>query len=215
MPRKTTGGAFAIMRKNLVTPRARLCFVVGLIVVAAAVVAGIALSGTSADSTRAAVVQAQRPTRSAALDRRAAQLSREVATSRARWAKSRESRHLDATSLDPATAQVLRAQALWLSTVNGEAHPSGATVATVGRQAAASVIGNAVVDTDQQVFLVVLHGAFVGYMAKVPYGAALPTGSTMTIAYEPSTLDVTDWSINKTPIDTSSLGRPVALSLGP
>jgi hypothetical protein len=104
---------------------------------------------------------------------------------------------------------------LWLSAKNGEAHPSSATIVTAGRQAAATVTGNAVVDTNQKVFLVVVHGNFVGYMAKVPERAAFPTGTTMTIAYDPSTLEVTDWTINPTAVDTSSLGPAVPLSLGP
>jgi hypothetical protein len=99
--------------------------------------------------------------------------------------------------------------------MNGEAHPSRANIVTAGRQAAASGAGTAVVDNDQRVFLVVLHGNFVGYFAKVPDGAAFPTGTTMTIAFDPATLEVTDWSINSAPVDTSSLGPSAALSLGP
>jgi hypothetical protein len=64
----------------------------------------------------------------------------------------------------PAEIQQLEADALAFAQANGESAPDG------------GVIGNAQVDTNQDVFVVRLHGNFVGYEAPGPAGAAPPHG---------------------------------------
>ncbi|TWE12908.1 hypothetical protein [Rudaeicoccus suwonensis] len=47
----------------------------------------------------------------------------------------------------------------------------------------------------ESVVVVSMTGHFVGYAASGPSGAAIPTGSALTVVYNPATRAVTDWSI--------------------
>jgi hypothetical protein len=199
--------------------KTRLMVALAIVIGGASVASGLGFSGSFQRHARpkfsesilfTARGSASRPvsaSRRAFLARRAAVLFR-------RRAKAQTHRHFLATALDPPTIAALGAAARSMSAMNGEATPSAGTVTTTSRQAAASLTGNATVDSNEQIFLVAIHGNFVGYLASVPAGSALPTGSTMTIAFEPSTLAVTDWTINTSPIDPSSLGPTVSLLLG-
>ena len=69
----------------------------------------------------------------------------------------------------PAEIQALRADALAFAKANGESAPTGGVIASGNRRdVVAATMGGAQVDTSQDVFVVRLHGSFVGYQAPVP-----------------------------------------------
>ena len=105
----------------------------------------------------------------------------------------------------------LRAVAARVAALNGDPHPTKATAVRSTRKAAVTASSGADVDTDQSSYLIVLHGHFVGYAAKLPRGAPLPRGSVLTIVVDASTDLVTDWGISDRPPDTSSLGWETSL----
>jgi hypothetical protein len=119
-----------------------------------------------------------------------------------------------ARSPSPAEIQALRADALAFAKENGESAPSGGIVVSGNRRdVVAATMGGAQVSTAQDVFVVRLHGSFVGYQAPVPRGFALPTGSYLEIVYDASTKQITDWNLSERPQDLSRFGTPV--SVGP
>jgi hypothetical protein len=105
----------------------------------------------------------------------------------------------------------LRTVAARVAGLNGDPHPSKAIAVPSTRKAAAKLQSGADVDTDQDSYLIVLHGHFVGYVAHVPRGAPLPRGSVLTIVVDASTDLVTDWGISDRTPDTSSLGPETSL----
>ncbi len=94
---------------------------------------------------------------------------------------------------------------------NGNAHPSNGIVVPTTRKAAEAVESGADVNTDQDSYLIVLHGQFIGYVAHVLSDAPLPKGSVLTIVVDAQTNLVTDWGIGDSTPDTSSLGPATSL----
>jgi hypothetical protein len=105
----------------------------------------------------------------------------------------------------------LRAVAARVAALNGDPHPIKAIAVLSTRQTAVTASSGADVDTDQSSYLIVLHGHFVGYAAKLPRGAPLPRGNVLTIVVDADTNVVTDWGISDHAPDTSSLGRETSL----
>ncbi len=56
------------------------------------------------------------------------------------------------------------------------------------------------------VYVVQLRGSFTGYMAKIPLGAATPTGAAATFIFDPASGQANDWGFEKAPLDLSTLG---------
>jgi hypothetical protein len=112
----------------------------------------------------------------------------------------------------PAEIQALRADALAFAKANGESAPTGGVIASGNRRdVVAATMGGAQVDTSQDVFVVRLHGSFVGYQAPVPRGFALPTGSYLEIVYDANTKAITDWNLAARPQDLSRFGSPTSI----
>jgi hypothetical protein len=105
----------------------------------------------------------------------------------------------------------LRVVAARVAALNGDPHPTKAIAVRSTRKAAVIASSGADVDTDQSSYLIVLHGHFVGYAAKLPRGAPLPQGSVLTIVVDANTNLVTDWGISDRTPDTSSLGEKTSL----
>lgn len=83
---------------------------------------------------------------------------------------------------------------------NGDASPTVEQQAAEPRSvAAADVFGaGTVVDSSQTVDVIVMRGAFTGNDASVPSGQPLPTGSSLTVLVDPSSGQITDWSLSNT-----------------
>jgi len=114
---------------------------------------------------------------------------------------------------DALALQAIHDVAIAMSSMNGESSPSGGVVYSSSRKVVESVLSGAVVDTDQPVFAVVLHGNFVGHMAKTPLGIP-PTGHVLTIDFDAATLEITDWGITPAePAGLTTLGQPTNLGL--
>lgn len=64
--------------------------------------------------------------------------------------------------------------------------------------------GNAAV-SEYSEYLVVLRGDFTAYMARVPPGGSLPTGSVLTFAVGADTHDVTDFGVGDQPVTLPGL----------
>ncbi|GIH15838.1 hypothetical protein [Rugosimonospora africana] len=99
-----------------------------------------------------------------------------------------------------------------LSASNGVATPRSVSYVLTTRQAAAKLTSQAVVDSDQPVYLVSLRGAFSAKAAKTPRGAAKPTGEVMTVAIDPATGRITDWGIESAAPGLATLGAVRQLS---
>ena len=112
----------------------------------------------------------------------------------------------------PAEIQALRADAVAFAKANGESAPVGGVLVSGNRRdVVAATMGGAQVDTSQDVFVVRLHGSFVGYEASVPRGFALPRGSYLEIVYDANTKQITDWNLSTRPQDLSRFGAPVSI----
>jgi hypothetical protein len=113
----------------------------------------------------------------------------------------------------PSEIQQLRADAFAFAKANGESAPDGGVIVSGNRgDVVAATMGGAQVDTNQDVFVVRLHGNFVGYEAPVPAGFALPHGHYLEIVYDAATKQVTDWNLSAGPQDLSHLGHPVSIA---
>ena len=112
----------------------------------------------------------------------------------------------------PSEIQALRADALAFAMENGEKAPTGGILVSGNRRdVVAATMGGAQVDTSQDVFVVRLHGSFVGYEASVPQGVALPRGSYLEIVYDANTKEITDWNLSMRPQDLGRFGAPISI----
>jgi hypothetical protein len=113
----------------------------------------------------------------------------------------------------PAEIQQLEADALAFAEANGESAPDGGIVVSGNRgDVVAGTMGGAQVDTNQSVFVVRLHGDFVGYEAPRPAGVAPPHGHFLEIVYDAQTKQLTDWNLSAQPQDLTPLGHPVSFT---
>ena len=97
-------------------------------------------------------------------------------------------------------------------TSEGMGVSTGQAVLTT-RQQAATVTAGDMVNSDQGVYLVQLHGQFTAVDASVPPGQVAPTGQYLTFAVDSLTGDVLDWTVGNHYSDLAALGPVAALSL--
>jgi len=115
----------------------------------------------------------------------------------------------------PRSAEVARyrANALAFAAANGETRPADANIVGSRREFANVALFGSEVDSDQEVFVVRLHGHFVGYQASVPPGQPLPTGSVLTLVFDANTHGLTDWALQKREVELQRLGTPQPLEV--
>jgi hypothetical protein len=113
----------------------------------------------------------------------------------------------------PAEIQQLKADAVAFAKANGESAPDGGVIVGGNRgDVVSATMGGAQVDTNQDVFVVRLHGNFVGYEAPRPAGVAPPHGRYLEIVYDAETKQLTDWNISAQPQDLARLGHAVSIT---
>jgi hypothetical protein len=106
----------------------------------------------------------------------------------------------------PATVDSVLDVARLLAEQNGDANPTGISYVKTTRQQATSLVGTDQVDTDQDAYLVQLHGNFVGHAAKTPPGGAKPTGTVLTASVDAATGELLDWSLTDSAAELNKLG---------
>jgi len=111
-----------------------------------------------------------------------------------------------------AAATAVRGLATQLAAANGDPAPSSMEYVLTTRQAAAKATSQAVVDSDQPVYVASFSGKFSGDLAKTPRGAVKPSGSVMTVVIDQSTGRITDWGIEKATPTLAALGAVQKLS---
>lgn len=112
---------------------------------------------------------------------------------------------------DPAAVAALRVEAFEFAAANGDAHPTGGFVVATTRRAAADVLWPGItVDTDQDVYVVVLEGAFTA-ASEAPPDAEAPTGNTLVVLYDAATGARLDWGLPTAKPDLSPLGEATPL----
>jgi hypothetical protein len=110
----------------------------------------------------------------------------------------------DSRAPTPTELTALRADALAFAEANGERAPDGGVfVSGKRRDVISATMGGAEVGTSQDVFVVRLHGDFVGYAAPRPAGVSPPHGHYLEIVFDAETEEMTDWSISGQPQDLS------------
>lgn len=95
----------------------------------------------------------------------------------------------------------------------GDASPTSSIEVYTTRAAAEWLTSGAVVDTNVPVYLVELRGNFVDKHARIPAGAAFPTGTEVNFTIDPRSQSVLDFGISNNPPDISSLGSVSAVPL--
>jgi hypothetical protein len=95
---------------------------------------------------------------------------------------------------------------------SGDITPTTAEWTFAGMDVIGPAVGVEDGDPTVREYLVLLHGDFTGYWAKVPPGADLPEGDRLAFAVDPETHQVTDSSIGRLPLLTAVPGlRPFEL----
>lgn len=69
-----------------------------------------------------------------------------------------------------------------------------------------SVTSGAEHDADKDVYVMVLHGQFVGNFASQPHRTRIPTGRVLTLIYDAGTLETLGWSLADSDVDYTKLG---------
>jgi hypothetical protein len=95
----------------------------------------------------------------------------------------------------------------------GDPNPASAEWVLTSRRAANQVDGGDAVDSNQQVYYIVLHGNFVGKYAYYPAGASPPTGHILAFTIDAATNEPLDLSLSDHPRDIAGLGRPAPLNV--
>ncbi|MEV1245075.1 hypothetical protein [Nonomuraea sp. NPDC049750] len=93
---------------------------------------------------------------------------------------------------------------------NGGKSSQVVEMVTTKRRAAQGHLKSGAVDSDQDVYVVQMKGAFTGHMVPRPKGAPAPKGGAITLTIDSATGEVTDWSLGK-PADLKRLGSVKAL----
>jgi hypothetical protein len=116
-----------------------------------------------------------------------------------------------ASSVAPPWLQSLAAQ---VARSNGDAAPTSVRWALTTERAAAPLVGltAATAPDDGAVYIVVMRGRFTDYLASIPAGASLPTGTCIAFTADAARHTVRDFGISG-PIDTSSVGQMQPLRL--
>ncbi|MEU4578915.1 hypothetical protein [Nonomuraea sp. NPDC023979] len=96
--------------------------------------------------------------------------------------------------------------ALDVAKQNGDESPEAVELVATKRSAAQAHLKAGRVDSDQDVYLVQVKGAFVGHAVPRPKGHAAPKGDTLTVTVDAKTGQVTDWSLGASRNDLAKLG---------
>jgi hypothetical protein len=109
----------------------------------------------------------------------------------------------------------LRELALFVGSNSGEDDsPTGGRVWAASRERAAELaFQTRMADTDQPVYVVVLHGDFVLSDAPRPSGAPTPTASVLTMIVDPTTGGILDFGACHVAHELSALGEGVDLGV--
>ncbi len=110
---------------------------------------------------------------------------------------------------DPTTLSKLHEVASKIAETYGDKQPSNGRALGTTRRALAGVVGSDL-PIDDAVFVVVMHGKFTSSGPR-PYGTEAPTGTVLTVAFDPSTLEVTDLMLTPSEPDLAQLGTLVPL----
>jgi hypothetical protein len=112
---------------------------------------------------------------------------------------------------DATEIALLRSRALAFAAQDGEPKPVGGTIVPTTRARINALNAGTEVNTDQDVYVVTLHGHFVDTYASVPRGRAEPSGQLLILVYDAKTNELTDYMLGDYPIDATPLGTPVPL----
>jgi hypothetical protein len=88
---------------------------------------------------------------------------------------------------------------------NGDLIPDDASWVLSDANTVASAVGLQSGDPTAERYLVVLHGRFTAYNAKIPGGQDLPTGHVLVGSYDPASHDVLDWGVGNKEVDVPGL----------
>lgn len=91
--------------------------------------------------------------------------------------------------------------------------PSSAQWVETTRGLAVASQSSDVVDSNQNVYFVILHGHFVDHYAYTPPGAPDPTGTVLTMTIDVATGNVLDSGLTTSDPNYSRTGIPAAFSM--
>ncbi len=96
-------------------------------------------------------------------------------------------------------------QAYRMAYGSGDITPTSAEWVLADADTIAPAVGLEHGDPGMQEYLVVLHGDFTAYSAKVPPGVDLPTGHVLSFAASADTQQITDWGVGGRDVDVPGL----------
>ena len=111
----------------------------------------------------------------------------------------------------PAELRKLARLALGAASGAGDAHPTDGVIVPSTRLIAERVDAGAVVDSNQPVYFVLLHGHFTANLA--PPGGKAPTGTILTLTIDPRTGESLDSGIGNRMPKLTAIGEPEPLPL--
>jgi hypothetical protein len=104
-------------------------------------------------------------------------------------------------------SKTLQGVALQMATIAGDSRPTNIRYVTSNRKAAATLLDNSRVDSDDVCYVVIMHGNFIYEKAFFPPGAKPPTGTTLSITVRASDGMLMDLALNNLPYsDLNQLG---------
>ena len=114
----------------------------------------------------------------------------------------------------PSAAEIakLRVLAVAAAKGSGEAHPTDGVVVATTRKQINRLNGGEEVDSNQDVYVIRLHGNFVAYWSSPPDGASLPRGHMLLLVYDARTNALTDTMVGNYEIPVERLGTPQPLN---
>jgi hypothetical protein len=92
-----------------------------------------------------------------------------------------------------------------LAALNGESNPTGIRYVTTTR-AKANGLFRAVVNSNQAVYVIQMHGHFNGATASHPHGSPTPHGTILTVTIDAATGQITDWGLSSEAAPLNRLG---------
>ncbi len=118
--------------------------------------------------------------------------------------------HQDTQTISAVAASALRNFALNFAAANGDSSPATMSAVATDRMSALSVAdpGDVVADVNPPSYLIIMTGNFTA-LAKVPPGAAVPTGPVLWVVVSASDYTVEDFGLSSSVPNISPLG-PVA-----
>jgi hypothetical protein len=122
--------------------------------------------------------------------------------------------HRTAATPGPAELAKMKSVALQVAAATGDPHPESARAYPTSRSTANKVASfGASADTDEPVYLIVVHGNFNATSLPLPGGAPAPTGSIETIVWDPARDVITDFGIKNRVPNAATIGEGFDLGL--